>query len=46
VKIADTNDTVVRLGEVMRAADRHLAERTESLVSGMGEFLARQKTDQ
>ena len=53
-KIADTNDTIVRLGDELRAADRRLGERIEqvdkrlgdrieSLVSAMGEFLSKQK---
>ena len=51
-KVADTNDTVARLGERLdqfgeesRAADKRLGERIASLVSAMGEFLAKQKGD-
>ena len=42
-KIADTNDTIARMGDELRAADRRLGERLEPLVSAMGEFLAKQK---
>ena len=54
LKVADTNDSIVRLGEEMRAADQRLGERIEAvnaaldaqiemLVSGIGEFIAAQK---
>jgi predicted nucleic acid-binding Zn-ribbon protein len=49
LRIADTNDTVARLAEKIdllaeesRAADKRLGERIEALVSGIGQFLAKQ----
>jgi hypothetical protein len=42
LKIADTNDTVARLAEESRAADKRLGERIESLVSAIGQYLAKQ----
>ena len=41
LKIADTNDTVVRLAEESRDADKRLAERIDALVSAIGQFLSR-----
>lgn len=41
LKVADTNDTVVRLGEESRAADERLGARIDSLVSAIGQWLAR-----
>ena len=41
LKIADTNDTIVRLGEEMRAADERLGQRIDSLVSAIGQMLAK-----
>jgi hypothetical protein len=54
LKIAATNDTIAELGDEMRAtdqrlsaefraADKQLGERIASLVSAMGEYLAKQK---
>ena len=37
MKIADTNDSIARLAEESRAADRQLRERVDSLVSAIGE---------
>lgn len=42
LKIADTNDTVVRLAEESREADKRLGERIDALVSAIGQFLSRQ----
>ena len=39
LKMADTNDTIARLAEEFRATDQRLAERIESLVSAIGQFL-------
>jgi flagellar hook-associated protein FlgK len=41
-KIADTNDTITRVAEEMRAADEKLGKRIDSLVSAIGEFMRKQ----
>jgi len=41
LKVADTNDAIVRLGEESRAADQRLGERIDSLVSAIGKLLAK-----
>ena len=41
LKVADTNDAIIRLAEESRAADRQLEGRIEALVSAIGKLLTK-----
>jgi flagellar hook-associated protein FlgK len=38
LKVADTNDAIIRFAEESRAADRQLGDRIDALVSAIGKF--------
>jgi hypothetical protein len=41
LKVADTNDAIIRFAEESRAADRQLGDRIDALVSAIGKFLSK-----